>query len=610
MTYERMTTRKNNQRSHPGEIHNRYTTKRRTAEEIEHDQSAKLQAQLLAKEEAMRRNKEKIDAIAALEASSRAGYQAKESSAARPDLYMERDDYETNPEMLLEDLDGTGDRENSEPLSIPNDGWDDGDNDGNYVPPESHQNSDVEEETFATRSKVARHSDDEISDDSDAALFKQVPIKRKSGGSKVEARAAFRAMVSERFHRDTPMEVTLGGEENATARGKRKMNVDVADDDITVPDGSAAKRNRSAAVAGGKPAKPRGASNHPQDRATIPISVNVDEEPFARTKGIRDADHDIHAIEAPTHGLNPKAATARPSAGTPAARSTSQMGIALTVAKPKTQSSTSANAKQAKREPYTTASLPFDRNRAGADMKIWKGRILPLMFNWAGSLRKPFSANSHPQFETVIMDLWRQNLPHVGDEAEHEAIRDVAGTALRTWRSSFGKTALKVIREYFAGLGQEEIKEEVKGLLLNIKDGSSRFLYKYPDEEEGYRAAWLSPLILATFACHMNRTIKIKEDESTYPVGALALTAVAVERALGNWKTGVEVNNQFSDNEWGGKAARYMRSTMAISSEKWRDIMVAVSPYVSKRGSAAEDDDSDEENEQLYITDSRANIRD
>ncbi|KAF8870196.1 hypothetical protein BD779DRAFT_1479120 [Infundibulicybe gibba] len=97
----------------------------------------------------------------------------------------------------------------------------------------------------------------------------------------------------------------------------------------------------------------------------------------------------------------------------------------------------------------------------------------------------------------------------------------------------------------------------------------------------GTKGAWLSPLILRLLAVHLQSTLKTTVSYGD-PVGALALCAASLERALSLWETGVKPENkpQFNDNPWGGIAKGYVKSTSQITYEKWNEILTAATDYI------------------------------
>ncbi|KAJ7454255.1 hypothetical protein FB451DRAFT_663044 [Mycena latifolia] len=132
-----------------------------------------------------------------------------------------------------------------------------------------------------------------------------------------------------------------------------------------------------------------------------------------------------------------------------------------------------------------------------------------------------------------------------------------------------------------------------------------------------------SDLILYTFAYHLTTLATIPGGFprlSARPIGALLLSAQAVQRALQLWQTGVYVNshktaNHFSSDNWGDmvqttgpkKGKLFRRATKFVASVKeweesvWDDLIAAASPFAevprksrsgtaSRSGSEAGDD--------------------
>ncbi|KAJ8516034.1 hypothetical protein ONZ45_g6612 [Pleurotus djamor] len=297
-------------------------------------------------------------------------------------------------------------------------------------------------------------------------------------------------------------------------------------------------------------------------------------------------------------------------------RTTAQMGIIHRDPQPGTQidgvNPTKGRSKKGRSDrdddtseaKYTNADLPFPQGQHRKGLKIWQKEVLPSFYEWAGSIDSTFGSNSHPEFTAKIQALWSQQFPDLAGSAEHPAISTVAGSALRNWRSNFGKKASEVVANHLQGMSIEEIAAFVATMLPT--DDICPFLYRFPDNPKGEREAWTSDLILETFArAHLSVTIGHTSDAS--PVAAMALSAVAVERALEAWESGqFSRKSKFSDTVWGTKAESYGISANNISVERWEIIMDLATPFVDlKEGVTVPIHDRT-----LYVMDQRANIVD
>ncbi|KAK6981198.1 hypothetical protein R3P38DRAFT_2745993 [Favolaschia claudopus] len=113
-----------------------------------------------------------------------------------------------------------------------------------------------------------------------------------------------------------------------------------------------------------------------------------------------------------------------------------------------------------------------------------------------------------------------------------------------------------------------------------------------------------SHMILCTFAYHLSRLETISrayERLEARPIGALLMSAQAVQHELGFWKTGEYVKpgkrpNYFSEDNYGvtieqlggGRKKRIRRATKFLSAgsqwdtDKWDALIAAAQPYVEK----------------------------
>lgn len=71
---------------------------------------------------------------------------------------------------------------------------------------------------------------------------------------------------------------------------------------------------------------------------------------------------------------------------------------------------------------YTNASLPFPQDEARQGLKQWQRNVLPLIYDWAGSLPRPFGSNSEQQYLAEIRSAWSTTFPHLSNEQMHPAI--------------------------------------------------------------------------------------------------------------------------------------------------------------------------------------------
>ncbi|KAJ7482101.1 hypothetical protein B0H11DRAFT_1915385 [Mycena galericulata] len=114
----------------------------------------------------------------------------------------------------------------------------------------------------------------------------------------------------------------------------------------------------------------------------------------------------------------------------------------------------------------------------------------------------------------------------------HYSITKNAAAAVRNWRSKFGKIGLKAVAASLETLPTIESRADyVANELLD-----SSFVYENK-EDEACTGAYRSELILRIFAAHLHVVLKT-DIWYGHPVGALAISCAAAERALQIHKTG------------------------------------------------------------------------
>ncbi|KAF9496256.1 hypothetical protein BDN71DRAFT_1505952 [Pleurotus eryngii] len=629
----RLQTRKSNQAQHPSERHNQYTIRRRTKEEIAQDELAKAEKLMADRYENRRDHQSRIDFAAQLETNIRQKQQAMKLNATRPDLdvgtIQDRETQAAEDEKGIDDellSNGNGvdnlpytSGDDSEHLSIPGETYDEDFDDGKGSDPDYPEpgvddevSSDLEADYFERNIK---HAALQVT----SKKQKAEPGKATKPVSKAAQRAAFRGAVSQQAKQLTAIKdkgatAATPVPVRNTAPAKRKV--------VSNQDDSNVKRVRQASVGGlranwkslVKPVKGEGpgpASNTSSHKSATPLPATSNNDEYASTPtGEFNNDEDIEILNvvqarkgsnlppsnaATTHkntqnngGVqttqkngNPHSTAQVRAVGNSSnyiPRSTLQMGIKfeqtdISPAGEATPISGPAKRGSKSETKYTNANLPFSRARARLDLKTWQKDYLPALYDWAGTLPEPFGTNSHPSLHGVVTALWITHFPHLRDVKNDPAIIPVAGAALQNWHSEIGKAGLRVVTESLDSLSKEEIVEFVASQ-LPTDNQVGRFIYGEPDNEPGHRDAWLSSPILETFAWHVAVTMKVKTS-GDYPLGALALCAASVERALRRWETGVCEEIAFSNSIWGAAADRYAQSTATLNEDRWQDILSA-----------------------------------
>ncbi|THH18489.1 hypothetical protein EW146_g2494 [Bondarzewia mesenterica] len=103
-----------------------------------------------------------------------------------------------------------------------------------------------------------------------------------------------------------------------------------------------------------------------------------------------------------------------------------------------------------------------------------------------------------------------------------------------------------------------------------------------------FSEAFQTPWVYMVFAHHLSALGGLASEYMSHkmPVGALVLTAVALERALSMWTTGnlkrhdVKSENTFSETNWGEKSAEYSLSIQQLPAASWEVIKMNSLKYM------------------------------
>ncbi|KAK0460893.1 uncharacterized protein EV420DRAFT_1477781 [Desarmillaria tabescens] len=275
-----------------------------------------------------------------------------------------------------------------------------------------------------------------------------------------------------------------------------------------------------------------------------------------------------------------------------------------------------------KKVKWKNQHLPFDNIMR--DLPIWQQKFILSLLDWAMSdIPEPFGMTSHPNFKATIQGLWKKIFSHLSEKhtddskprADHPAIYSVGAAAIRTHRSDIGKEALRTVEHNWECQDMKKyatVEERSAWVTDQLK--GSKFLYQYPEKEDN-RGAFREPLILETFAYHLQATMNTPHGHGN-PVAGLAVAASAVKHALTLWKSGtnsvkssVELNsknntNSFKDDPWGTTANKYYKHVCDYDDEKWREIIFGSAKHFNAKkvkllgamessGSAGRDDSDD-----------------
>ncbi|KAF7782942.1 hypothetical protein Agabi119p4_2318 [Agaricus bisporus var. burnettii] len=221
---------------------------------------------------------------------------------------------------------------------------------------------------------------------------------------------------------------------------------------------------------------------------------------------------------------------------------------------------------------YTKHDLPFPRHLAAKLVNKWSKTYMACLYDWVATLENPWQANSHPEFTTKVKETWLFIFPELSDDVGNPAIEFLASGGIRSWRSKIGSNTLSVIDHLFKDKAGDDIREEMRNYLP-----APRFLWRNPDATDGQKEGWLSDIFLRAFVYHVQYMLKASGEPTGYPVGAVALTAAAVERGLNLWKQGARggTPGEFNQQDWGTITRHYAHSASQLTNTKWDVIIKA-----------------------------------
>ncbi|KAH9919579.1 hypothetical protein B0H21DRAFT_827380 [Amylocystis lapponica] len=199
----------------------------------------------------------------------------------------------------------------------------------------------------------------------------------------------------------------------------------------------------------------------------------------------------------------------------------------------------------------------------------------------------------------VIQEIWDQvygpEIPYL--VTPQGVVFDLAQQKVYEWRSNIAKDAIENVNQFFQVKGPGDMIKAAlaKWKLEDTPDGRAAFvatqinssvLFQYGEvdlkEEEdstvsatSHRKPFQSYLVLVTLAFHMEATYSAIPFVDAPPRGALALCAVAVERALGMFKTGTfkQSPDKFAEHLWSRVLNFYAVSIGGLMPETWDTIV-------------------------------------
>ncbi|KAJ6548945.1 hypothetical protein B0H19DRAFT_1379178 [Mycena capillaripes] len=284
------------------------------------------------------------------------------------------------------------------------------------------------------------------------------------------------------------------------------------------------------------------------------------------------------------------------------------MGITLT--KKTVDIDVDGKAKRERKPKYSNKDLPFPADSFHIDLKHYHktfaadliqgapagecrdtapqcGRFfvrVPLdLIDYVATFPEPFIITIQPEFKTSVKDIWMSYFSAYDLTA---AVTFLAKALVGNWRSAIGKRAIAVVKEHMERLPTLEARRKwVAGQLHNLA-----FLYRDKATKTG---SYRSDLFLQTFAAHLAIALTITFSYG-FPIGAAALTAAALERALLLCKDGSlsiegQAPHSFVPVPWAERAASYLPPILTLTEQKWQEIYNLARQYTTFRGDAVTD---------------------
>ncbi|KAG2126211.1 hypothetical protein DEU56DRAFT_743133 [Suillus clintonianus] len=190
---------------------------------------------------------------------------------------------------------------------------------------------------------------------------------------------------------------------------------------------------------------------------------------------------------------------------------------------------------------------------------LWRTRFLPCLMFWIGNSDFGWTV-PETEPESVLEQIYYAVYPHRLGGCDFDSSLVTATDSLtqqvsqriHEWRASFGSTANTVLIAFFVSTPEYKT-QEARDEYAEEQLEECRFVYEDPENEE-QPGAFLSEYILRIFASHLTAITGQVRVDSLVEFGkpgyqtALALSAVAAERALVLVKSHLLVESNPSDN--------------------------------------------------------------
>ncbi|KAH9932966.1 uncharacterized protein B0H18DRAFT_952118 [Fomitopsis serialis] len=232
---------------------------------------------------------------------------------------------------------------------------------------------------------------------------------------------------------------------------------------------------------------------------------------------------------------------------------------------------------------YTNEDLPL------ACRALWRKTYVPTLYDMYATGKDPWDNTANNTMLDYVTHVWKRvysDLP-ISVEEIHGPILAVINQRLAEWRGKFATTAIDALTRFFDSDEQYSSPGSRAKFVKWALGPKKLFIWQTTTPKR--RGAFQSRLVIETFASHISDISGTKDSfyKACEPQGALALTCVAIERALGFYKTGTRHvpergESQFKADMWNDTTKSYLKCIKLLEAENWDAIVAIAEPYAKK----------------------------
>ncbi|KAJ3728049.1 hypothetical protein DFJ43DRAFT_1156851 [Lentinula guzmanii] len=254
--------------------------------------------------------------------------------------------------------------------------------------------------------------------------------------------------------------------------------------------------------------------------------------------------------------------------------------------------------------PANVSIIDIKERSTSTTSKRTNTEFMPHIFDFVGAQQYQFGLSTNVDLRYLIKSHWVTVYPLLHELKDHPTIFPFVQSQIRTYRSKFGKRALKAV-----GRAVSDAAEDILGRIQFVAGelAEDAWAYEQPGATRNTSTgAMRSPLILETFAHHFEhaKSFKVKS-EFGFPAGALALSAAAVLRAFRAYENGTNsiedtrkeqeverkkegksrlsrnTETSFGEEPWADYSAEYYKTIYQANNTKWMVIFDGAEPFIN-----------------------------